>query len=136
MKQKYRTLQADSYLLLEMLELRKLGWSSLELADRYHKDHTTILHHCKKHKIIKGKHPERTRGWQGRDISLVSRILDKKNKESISCYKHGYLNEQGEKVNQGRFYADYLKKANYKYKHLCSGEIISINAISTGTKRN
>lgn len=37
--------------LSEMLELRKSGWSTLALGRRYGKDHTTILHHCKKRGI-------------------------------------------------------------------------------------
>lgn len=40
-----------NYDLEEMLELRRQGWTTPALGARYGKDHTTILHHCRKHGV-------------------------------------------------------------------------------------
>ena len=37
----------------EMFELRKKGWSYLQLGKKFNKDHTIILAHCKKYGVCK-----------------------------------------------------------------------------------
>ena len=39
----------------EMLDLRRQGYSYVEIARKYHADHTTILYHCKKAGLILGR---------------------------------------------------------------------------------
>lgn len=38
--------------LMEMFVLRRAGWSYSSLGRKYRKDHTTIMHHCKKHAVV------------------------------------------------------------------------------------
>lgn len=40
---------------LEIMKLRRQGWSVLKIAREYRVDHTTVVYHCKKYKVKKGK---------------------------------------------------------------------------------
>lgn len=63
-----KTFQRGGFDVIEMLELRRQGWSTPALGRKYGKDHTTIIYHCRKFNIQPS----------GPSISLKF-VLEKKN---------------------------------------------------------
>lgn len=99
------------YDMIEMLTLRTQYWSSTRLARKYGKDHSTILHHCKRYGAYPGG-PVPTvlvpaqRVWE----SLEEETIDKRPPKPLSTYKYAYLFD--EPINVGKLsYREYEKEA-------------------------
>ena len=85
--------------LLEMLKLRSEGRSLISLARMYGVDHTTIIYHCQKYRIIPFQRMPEI------EVTLVERLPRKEHREKTRIE---LLLE--EPVNPGKNYTDYLRE--------------------------
>ncbi len=96
--------------ILEMLQLRIQGWSTISLGAKYNRDHTTILYHCKKYGIEPGKLPIA-------EIPNIKFTIDEpeeftpKTPPKIYKYAHLFFNE---KINEGKSYREYIDEVSNK----------------------
>ncbi len=91
---------------LEMLELRKNGFSFSFLAFTYNCDRTTIRHWCRKYQIF----PPKTKFIRNSDEvfnpgRIATHVVTKIAPQKVS----NWVIVDGEKINTGKSYADYLK---------------------------
>jgi len=114
-------------LLEEMLELRKNGWPLKVLAKKYNMHHTSILYQCQKYKVKPGAKTKIKIKFKTLPNCL---ICGKKVKFeyykycSRSCYlkAHKKIEEikvapkiiNGEKINLGKNYLEYVKEEELK----------------------
>jgi len=107
-----KVFQRDKDKLMEMLYLRRNGWSAPRLAKRYGlQDHTSILHWCKKYGVKPKLDSELNpfeRVYTRKEIQTEIR-LNVKQKE---IPKNPYIGFEG-KINQGRMYKDYLEDKKF-----------------------
>lgn len=96
----------DKEKLLEMLSLRSAGWTFVALSEYYNCDRTSLRYQCRKYKVFPIKtvyiknsnevfNPKR----------IASHILIEIYPKKVS----NWVIVDGEKVNTGKSYADYLK---------------------------
>ncbi len=91
--------------LKRMLKLRRAGWSLSALGYEFGKDHTTILHHCRKH----GVEPEMEVTQRGSVLKLPPKPKWKpKPRQKI---EDKYADIFDRPVRMGRSYASYLSEA-------------------------
>lgn len=93
---------------MEMLELRRQGVSYSELGRKYGKDHTTIMHSCKKFGVVPN-----TPMPQGINLKKASDTPLNEEEEPVVKLniqdKYAYIFDQA--VNPGKTYQEYLAEA-------------------------
>ncbi len=89
----------------KMLELRVLGWSYSALGRRFHKDHTTIMYHCSKWKIVPLKQPPPIPQMQ---FNTEDRTFTEA-PEPPRAFKYPDPFERDGRINPGKSYKEYLK---------------------------
>lgn len=96
----------DKEKLVEMLGLRRAGWTFVALAEFYNCDRTSIRYQCRKYQIF----PTKTEF-----ISNSSEVFNPKRIATqivVKIVPHKISNwviVDGERINTGKSYADYLK---------------------------
>ncbi len=80
-----------------MLLFRAQGWSYPQIAVQFNKDHTTVMHHCKKYGVEKG----------GTAPSIQE--FERKLGSVLPPSKYKYQHILDEKINPGHSYSLYLK---------------------------
>lgn len=97
----------DKNKLLEMLFLRRVGWTFVSLAELYNCDRTSLRYQCRKYQVF----PHKTIY-----IKNSNEVFDPKRIATqiiIEMYPQEISNwtiVDGEKINIGMSYADYLKR--------------------------
>jgi hypothetical protein len=84
----------------EMLLLRAQGWSTIALGNRYQKDHTTIVYHCKKHGVSVPPRITESGTLPIKEVSAPARLPSRD--------KYAYAYE--EPINNGKSYKEYLRE--------------------------
>lgn len=105
MKKPYTFISKDKDNLIEMLNLRKSGWTFVALSQLYDCDRTTLRYQCRKYQVfpIKKLH-----------IKNSSEVFDPKRialhiiHELYPTVQTNWTIIQGEKINKGKSYAEYL----------------------------
>jgi hypothetical protein len=98
-----RTYERMNFDLHEMLNLRRSGWSFSALGFKYGKDHTTIMHHCKKHGVVSQIPVYTSRGNVPRPM-----FIEEVRKNFIPGKYDEYLSQP---TNPGKTYKQYLAEA-------------------------
>lgn len=98
----------DNNKLLEMLVLRRQGWTFYALAELYHCDRTSLRYQCRKYQIFPIKTIQ-IRNDKSKEIFDPRRIatqiiIELKPQEEESQWTI----IDGEKINRGKSYADYI----------------------------
>lgn len=105
-KKSYTFISKDKAKLLEMLLLREAGFSFNFLADFYGCDRTSLRYQCRKYKVFPNK------------TIFISNSKEVFNPQKIATHiivqifpqgKSNWTVIDGERVNMGKNYADYLK---------------------------
>lgn len=109
MKKPYTFISKDRNILLEMLSLRKSGWTFVSLAELFNCDRTSIRYQCRKYQIF----PEKTIFIKNSNQvfdpkRIVTQILIELDPQETSIWSI----IDGERVNTGKSYADYLKSVS------------------------
>ncbi len=94
--------------LLEMLALRRAGFSFDFLSELYNCDRTTLRYQCRKYQIF----PVKTvfiRNDKSPEIYNPKRIIKKIIEELYPERISNWTIVDGERINTGKSYADYLK---------------------------
>ena len=102
----------DHHKLVEMLALRRMGWTFVSLANLYSCDRTSLRYQCRKYQIF----PEKTKFIKNQEIYSPDKISSA---IIISLYpkkKSNWTMIDGERINLGKSYADYLKQSISPYK--------------------
>jgi len=104
----------DKDKLLEMLQLRHSGWTFVSLSELYNCDRTSLRYQCRKYQVFPQKKVF---------IKNSNEVFDPKRiamQIIIEIYPQKISNWtiiDGEKINTGKSYADYLKTISpYKKK--------------------
>lgn len=107
MRDTYTKVFRDYNLLTEMLSLRAVGSSYMALGEKYGVDHSSIVYQCQKHGVI---------------ASMTQEIIVMKTEPKermVHVFKPAPLidgvwakDENGEKINVGRTYEEYIKIQN------------------------
>ena len=104
---------SKQYLLIEMLELRKLGWTYHSLAKRYGKCDSAIRWQCVQHKVKPTKYE--SENYETETIEIAQREAKNKIQKKIPLRSsHKYDHIFYEKINGGANYEDYLRRAGIK----------------------
>jgi hypothetical protein len=93
---------------MEMLELRAKGWTYSELGRKYGKDHTTIMHSCKKFGVVPNQPVPAQRIPKVPSDPFQEEERPMKKKKKIQD-KYAYIFD--EPVNPGKTYAQYMADA-------------------------
>ena len=108
----------NTTVILEMLELRRRGWSYVAIAEYYGKDHSTIIYHCKKHSVVP-KFPIVRAEYKKKMIlspdDIPEIVVEMDVVEIVTPKpepKYAVIIE--EKINVGKNYKDYLKERGIK----------------------
>ena len=101
----YRVMN-DETKLIEMLTLFAEGHSANSLGRKYGLDHTTILYHVKKYKVIKGSAKE----LKKLPVAIKNKVTPPPPKPKLTKYDH-IINAP---VNAGKTYEEYLGTAGIK----------------------
>lgn len=108
----YHPFVQDESRLLEMLTLRRAGWSFVALAERYHCDRTSLRYHCRKYQIF----PVKTKFVKySREVFSPHKMVGQMLAIVAPALVKNWKIIDGERVNAGKSYAEYLK-ANSPYK--------------------
>ena len=106
MRENYTKVFRNYDLLTEMLTLRALGSSFMALGEKYGVDHSSIVYQCQKHSVVAM-------------MTQSIMVMKTEPKEKIVySYKPAPLvdgvwaNQEGEKINVGRSYQEYLEIEN------------------------
>ena len=101
----------------EIFALHKQGWSSVAIANKLNKDHTTVLFHVKKSKSYSKHQGE----WPKLKTSIfktpMKQCFDPQFKTIVPSRE---MNKFKERLNEGKSYEEYLelaKKKDKNYKH-------------------
>lgn len=104
----------DSNKLLEMLMLRKTGFSFNFLAYFYKCDRTSLRYQCRKYQVFPSK-KKYIRNDKSSDIFNPNRIANMIIMEIAPEKVSNWIVIDGERINTGKNYSDYLK-SNSPYK--------------------
>ena len=96
----------DKSKLLEMLLLRKQGWTFVALADLYNCDRTSLRYQCRKYQIFPIKKEFKS---NSNEVFNPKRISTHILVEIFPKKVSNWTTVDGERVNLGKSYADYLK---------------------------
>lgn len=94
---------------MEMLELRAQGWTFAALGRKYGKDHTTIIHSCKKFSVVPNQPVRNERIKKGLPGSFQMEEKSVLKKKKRIQDKYAYIFD--EPVNPGKTYEQYLAEA-------------------------
>ena len=102
----------------EMLSLYIAGATLVDLGHKYHKDHTTILYHCKKWGVAGNIHSTTYKRSESVTVGTLPDIIFSE-KETQPDYQpppkkpkpHKYDDLLNEKTQPGKSYQQYLKEA-------------------------
>ena len=102
----------DPDMLMEMLELRKDGWSLTALGQKYGVDHTSVLYQCRKFNVAKSA-TQQINITQVREMLGVGRLtIDRRLANGFGeTYNKWYVMPDGERINRGKTYAQYMQEA-------------------------
>lgn len=95
--------------LLEMLSLRKAGWTFVSLAELYNCDRTSLRYQCRKYQVF----PQKTKFNFNPHLLEVfdpKRIITQIIVEIHPPEKSDWIEINGEKINKGKSYSEYLCK--------------------------
>lgn len=107
----YSNIAKNPEKLIEMLMLRRLGFSTYFLANLYGCDRETLRYHCRKYQIF----PQKTKFISNSpDIFNPKRIATQVIIKIIPETVSNWVSLDGERVNIGKSYADYLKAEKLK----------------------
>lgn len=115
MKKAYTFISKDPATLLEILSLRRAGFSLEFLAELYNCDRTSLRYQCRKYQIF----PIKTvfiRNDKSPEIFNPKRIMSQIIVNFIHHEVSNWTMIDGERVNTGKSYADYLSPYNNKNK--------------------
>ena len=115
----------DRQKLQEMFSLRQQGWSLTQLGVKFGVDHTSILYLCHKYKVLPGIKVERKIPTFERKClkcgkpvnAIANKFCSQKCYSQFCASKNEVLNEEiveGEKINSGKDYMDYVREENRK----------------------
>lgn len=105
MKKSYNFISKDFNKLLEMLSLRRAGWTFVALADLYNCDRTSLRYQCRKYQVFPDKKIYIKNSKEVFDPRRISHYI------IVELYPKKVSNWKvidGEKINTGKSYADYL----------------------------
>lgn len=105
MKKTYTLISRDTENLLEMLRLRREGWTFMALAELYHCDRTTLRYQCRKYMIFPLKNVNIK---NSNEVFDPKRIAQKIIIEIMPKAESKWIIIDGEKINTGRSYSDYF----------------------------
>lgn len=109
MKKAYTFISKDNSTLLEILQLRRVGFSLDFLAELYDCDRTSLRYQCRKYQIF----PQKTIFIKNSDeVFNPKRIANHIILEIYPKEESNWTIIDGEKVNTGKSYADYLKSVS------------------------
>lgn len=107
MKQRH-AISKEPTVLLEILQLRRVGFSLDFLADLYDVDRTSLRYQCRKYQVF----PTKTiwvRNDKSPEIFNPRRIMSDIIIQISPIQESNWMIVNGEKINTGKSYADYLK---------------------------
>ena len=110
--QKRRTyiwISKDPVKLLEMLYLRRAGYSFNFLEQRYGADRKTLSYQCRKYMVFPIKKVYSVPNAKSKEIFNPSRIATDVLAEVAPEKVSNWVIVDGERINTGKSYADYLK---------------------------
>lgn len=111
MKKAYTFISKNPATLLEILELRRLGLSLNFLAEIYNCDRTSLRYQCRKYQVF----PTKTvfvRNDKSKEIFNPKRIASQVIIEIAPHRLSHWVTVDGERINTGKSYADYLKSVS------------------------
>lgn len=107
------------YLILEMLELRKLGMTYNQLSYRYGMNVRTVKNHCNKYNVrplkfgfSKNKQFNEPYIFKLAKERAIKAYYQRNVTEETEAYKYQHILE--EKINKGANYEDYLRRSGQK----------------------
>lgn len=107
----YHRFVQDKNKLIEMLILRRAGWTFVALAHRYHCDRSSLRYHCRKYQVF----PIKTEFIRNsREVFNPQRIAIHIIADIAPFLIKNWEIIDGERINTGKSYAEYLK-ANSPY---------------------
>lgn len=115
MKKPYTLLSKDIEKLLEMLALRRAGYSFNFLADLYDCDRTTLRYQCRKYQIFPIKQIQIPNS-KAKEIFNPERIVHDIIITITPKQTSNWIIIDGERINAGKSYAEYLRD-NSPYKN-------------------
>ena len=96
----------DKDKLLNILNLRLAGWTLISIANLYQCDRQSVRYHCRKYQIF----PTKTKFTRNsREVFNPQRIVNHILIDIIPRKTSNWVVIDGERINNGRSYADYLK---------------------------
>lgn len=105
MRKSYTFISKDPIILLEILNLRRQGWSFVSLAELYDCDRTSLRYQCRKYQVF----PKKTMFIKNsNEVFNFKRIVHQVVAELYPQEVSNWIIVDGEKVNKGKSYADYL----------------------------
>lgn len=96
----------DKNKLLEMLSLRQAGWTFVSLAELYNCDRTSLRYQCRKYMIFP---PKKVFIKNSNEVFDPKRIAHQIIIQLEPSQVSNWVEVDGERVNTGMNYADYLK---------------------------
>lgn len=113
MKKTYTFISKDPEKLLEILSLRKAGLSLDFIAELYNCDRTSLRYQCRKFQVF----PVKTifiRNDKSTEIFNPKRIAHQILMEIAPPVVSNWTMVEGERINTGKSYADYLALSPYR----------------------
>lgn len=117
MKKQYTFVSKNPSTLLEILEFRRAGLSLNFLAELYNCDRTSLRYQCRKYQVF----PTKTifiRNDKSSEIFNPKRILHDIILKIIPPENSQWVIIDGERINTGKSYADYLSPYNGQKKKI------------------
>jgi hypothetical protein len=105
-KKSYNFISKDIDNLLEMLQLRQSGWTFTSLSERYNCDRTSLRYQCRKYQIFPNKTIFKRNSNEVFDPKRIAGEI------IVVVYpqpQSNWIEINGERINTGRDYADYLQ---------------------------
>lgn len=99
----------DHTKLIEMLGLRRIGWTFMSLSELYNCDRTSLRYQCRKYKVF----PQKTIFIKNsNEVFDPRRILSNVIVEFFPKESSRWIIIDGERINAGKSYKEYLKKGD------------------------
>ena len=105
-KKQYNLISQDLDKLLEMLSLRRDGWTFVFLAELFDCDRTSLRYQCRKYQIFPIK---KVFTKNSKEVFNPKRISHNILIEINPIEPSQWVDVDGERVNTGKSYSDYLK---------------------------
>lgn len=113
-KKPYTFISKDKNKFIEMLTLRRAGWTFVALAELFDCDRTSLRYQCRKYQVF----PTKTIFIKNsNEVFNPKRIAKQIVLEIYPKKVSNWVVVDGEKINTGKSYADYLRTVSpYKAK--------------------